>query len=157
MSPTMALSSSISSQTNEMRGRAAAIRSNASRNSLHVSHQSAQSDTTTRRIGSANAARTASCVESAVVRTVTWAKLVGAIRSGRRAHACGYVAQHCASADDAPFRERIVGCRTMQHAAIVPDDQLARSPPMLVGEIGMNRERVQRLDQRPPLVVRHPD
>src|SRR6266568_3966019 len=49
MSPQIAASSSMSSQTLSASGRVAAMRSNAARNSVQVSHQAAQSTTTTTR------------------------------------------------------------------------------------------------------------
>jgi hypothetical protein len=41
----------------------------------------------------------------------------------------------------------------MHHATVVPDQQLARFPAVLISEVGMNRERVQLFDQRAPLVI----
>ena len=45
----------------------------------------------------------------------------------------------------------------MHQAAVVPDDQLVRLPVVLVGEVGMDGERVELVDQRAAFVVRHAD
>ena len=45
----------------------------------------------------------------------------------------------------------------MHDAAIVPGNELAGLPPVLVGQVGMDGEDVQFLDQRASFVVRHAD
>src|SRR4029434_10531476 len=60
-------------------------------------------------------------------------------------------------ADDAALRRRIVGSGAMHNAAIVPSDELACLPAVLVGEVRMDGERIELLDQLPSLVVGHAD
>src|SRR5258708_37722983 len=63
--------------------------------------------------------------------------------------------EHGATAHHATLRERIIGRGAMHHAAVVPYDQLARLPAMLVREIRMNGESVKLLYERASLRVRH--
>src|SRR4030095_1968671 len=60
-------------------------------------------------------------------------------------------------ADDAALRRRIVGSGAVHDAAVVPGDELACLPAVLVGEVGMDGERIELLDQLPSLVIRHAD
>src|SRR5258708_7884822 len=65
--------------------------------------------------------------------------------------------EHGATAHHATLRERIIGRGAMHHAAVVPYDQLARLPAMLVREIRMNGESVELLYERASLRVGHAD
>ena len=67
----------------------------------------------------------------------------------------GNLAEHRAAPYDAALRGGVVGRRAVHHAAVVPHDQLAGPPAVLVGEVRMDGERIQLLDQRAPFVVRH--
>src|SRR4029450_13073750 len=66
-------------------------------------------------------------------------------------------AEDRAPADDAALRRRIVGSGAMHDAAGGPGDALARLPAVLVGEVGMDGERIELLDQLPSFVVGHAD
>src|SRR5262249_7884971 len=50
--------------------------------------------------------------------------------------------EHGAAAYHAPLGGGIVGGRAMHHAAVVPEQQLVGLPVMLVGEVGVDGERV---------------
>jgi hypothetical protein len=76
---------------------------------------------------------------------------------GFRAFSRRRFAEDGAAAYDAALGRRIVRCSAMQEAAVVPDDELVRPPAMLVGEVGVHRQRVQFLDERAPFGVRHAD
>src|SRR5205085_10017365 len=68
-----------------------------------------------------------------------------------------HLAEHGTTAHDPRLRRRIVRRCPMHETAVIPNDQLAGLPAMLVGEIGMNGKRIQLLDQRPSFGVRHAD
>src|SRR5688500_16708915 len=70
-------------------------------------------------------------------------------------NSCRNLTEHRAAPDHAALRGGVIGRRAVHHAAVVPDQELAGLPAVLVGEIRMDGERVQLLDQRAPGVIRH--